>query len=214
MNQLKNSVRVFIAAGLVMAAAAAVHADAPATQPVGSPADSPDVKAIRDQLLKWDKEAADMSLEDMRKTYHTENDREAKYLDFVAHETWEACKTEKAVREKWGADADAKFSHSIGMSTFEDDQKADIKIDGDHATVTWSYKESTPLSMIKVDGHWLNDAHAMFEAGLKEDPNIESEKHSQAKLMKQARDDISAGKFDDADAFIADFKTKLEAGGN
>jgi len=49
----------------------------------------------------------------------------------------------------------------------------------------------------------------VFEQQLKNNPNLETERFSTGKLMKQAREDIDAGKFDDADSFIADLKTKL-----
>ena len=185
----------------------------PATQP----ADSPAMKEVRQQLLDWDKQTGKMSLEEVRKTFHTENDREATYFDWVAHEAWEASKTELAVREKWGPEGDAKFLHVQGGTTVEDDQACDINVDGNHAIASWKIEGTTPLPMIKIDGHWLVDGHATFERLRKDDPNPETDKHDSAALMKQARQDIDSGKFDDVDSFIADFQKKATAapeGGN
>jgi hypothetical protein len=183
--------------------ALAVHAD---EQPTTQSADLPAVKEVRDKIVEWDKTYPTMSLEDVRKTFHTENDREAKYYDWMAHETWEGSKTEKAVRDKWGSDADAKYMHPQGGSTIEDDQVCTIKVDGDHAVASWKIENSQPLSMIKIDGHWLVDGHTMFEQGIKDNPNMDENTPSTARLMKKAREDIEAGKFDDADSFIADFQ--------
>jgi hypothetical protein len=212
--------RTLLAAGLlstvltvptVFTAAGSARADAPATQP----SDAPEVKAIRDQLLDWDKKAPTMSLEETRKEFHSDNDKEARYLDFMAHESWEAAKTQQAVRDKWGAEAETRFAHLLGSSTAEDDQVCTIKVDGDHATVSWdNIKNSSPVAMIKVDGHWFADGHALYAQATADNPNQEPEQHPMGKVMKQAREDLTAGKFDDADAFIADFKSKIGADGN
>jgi hypothetical protein len=185
------------------------HADVPATQPTTKPVDTPEVKVVRDTLLQWDKDEGKMSLEQVRKLYHTDNDREAVYMDWLAHENWEEGKTEQAIRDKWGNAAAAQFAHLQDGSTFEDDQVCDIKVDDDRAVATWNIKDFTPLPMIRVDGKWLVDGHAMFEQGLKGNPKMETDRQSTGKLMKSARDDIEQGKFDDADSFLADFKKKL-----
>ena len=187
------------------------YADEPATQPTTQPADTAEVKVVRQQLLAWDNDIPKMSLEECRKTFYTQNDREAVYSDWAAHEGWEANKTEQAVRDKWGPEADAKFAHLIGYTSREDDAVCHIQVDGDHATISWDLKDMTPQKLIKVDGKWLNDMHAEFQDQLKLDPNMETDRRDTAKLMTQAREDIASGKFDDADSFIADFKNKFES---
>jgi hypothetical protein len=194
----------------------ALRADGPATQPAAAPstqpADSPDVKEVRQQLLQWDADEAKMSLVDYRKTYHTENDREAEYADYLAHDTWETGKTEQAVRDKWGADADQQFCRLVGFSTREEDAVCAIKVDGNHATASWdNIKDMKPEKLIKVDGHWLTDVHAMWDDWIAEDPTMETDRRPTGKLMKQARDDISDGKFDDADSFVKDLQAKMQA---
>jgi hypothetical protein len=180
------------------------HADAPV--------DTPEVKAVRDLLLDWDKNDPKMSLEEARKCYHTTNDKEATFFDYIAHENWEEAKLQQAVRDKWGAQAEAKFAHYQGGSTLEDDQICQIKVDGDHATVTWpDIKDATPLQLIKVDGKWLVDGHALYEEAVKDDPTKAPAQPANAKLYKQAAADIVAGKFDDVDEFISDFKAKSAA---
>jgi hypothetical protein len=177
-----------------------------------APADTPEVKTLRDLLLDWDKNDAKWSLEQERKCYHTTTDKEATYLDYIAHENWEEAKLQQAVRDKWGADAEAKFAHFLSASTLEDDQVCEIKIDGDNATVTWAnIKDSTPLKMVKVDGHWLVDGHALYEEAVKEDPTKAPNQPPMGKIMKQSAADIAAGKFDDIDEFMSDFKAKYTA---
>jgi hypothetical protein len=195
----------------------ALRADEPATQPAAAvpstqPADSADVKEVRQQMLEWDADLAKMSLADFRKTFHTENDREAEYADFLAHDTWEAGKTEQAVRDKWGADADQQFCRLVGFTTREEDATCTIKVDGNHAVASWdNIKDMKPEKMIKVDGHWQSDVHAMWDDWIAENPNMETDKNPIGKKMKQARDDIAAGKFDDADSFVGDLKAKMQA---
>jgi hypothetical protein len=179
-------------------------------KPAAAPVDSPEVKEVRDQLIDWDKNDAKMTLEQERKCYHTDNDKEAQFMDFVAHENWEESKTQQAVRDKWGPEAEAKFAHLLSGSTIEDDQVCDIKVDGNHAVATWSnIKDSTPLTLVKIDGKWLVDGHAMYEEAVKDDPAKAPEQHGTARIMKQATADIADGKFDDADGFLSDFKAKL-----
>jgi hypothetical protein len=181
-------------------------ADMPTTAPIDSPAE----KEVRQQIIAWDNDMPKMSLAECRKCYYTQTDREAVYTDWQAHENWEANKTEQAVRDKWGPEADAKFAHVAGYSSREDDAVCHIKVDGNRATLTWDLKDMTPEILIKIDGHWLIDQHSEFADWLKTDPTMETDRRSTGKLMRQAREDIAGGKFDDADAFIADFKNKWE----
>jgi len=191
---------------LLLMAFSAARAEPPATQP----ADSPQEKALREQLLKWDTDAPKMSLEAFRKTFHTENEREAVYTDWLAHEGWECNKTEQLIRDKWGPEADAKFAAFVGFSTLEQDRVCQIKVDGNHATVSWDIKDMKPEQFVKIDGQWYSDVHAMFDDWLKENPTMETDRRSTGKIMRTAREDIDSGKFDDVDSFLADFKTKWE----
>jgi hypothetical protein len=186
------------------------HAEVSATQPTTRLADSPQVQAVREQLLAWDRDYPKMSLEECRKTYYTQSDREAVYCDWEAHESWEANKTEQAVRDKWGPEADAKFAHIIGYTSREDDAVCHIQVEGDHAIISWDMKDMTPEKLVRVDGHWLIDMHSLFADRLKDDPNTETNRYSTGKMMARARQEIDSGKFDDADSFIADFKNKWD----
>ena len=208
---MRMTIVILLGANLLTGTAIPALADPPASQPATAPTDAAEIKTIRNTLVDWDTNSAKMSLAEMRQTYHTENDREAVYADWLAHESWEAAKTEQAVRDKWGADGDTQFARAIGGSTREEDQVCDVKIDGNHATVSWNIKEMKPQSLIKVDGHWLTDLHAMFDGWLKDDPNMETDHRPTGKLMKQAVEDINADKFDDVESFVKDFQTKLQS---
>jgi hypothetical protein len=201
-------VRSFIALGFTICfLTALVHADGPTT----APADSPAVKEVRDTFIDWNKKCAGWTLAQVRQIFHTTTDREAIFADFTAHEVWEESRTQRAVLEKWGAEVEAKFAHADGTDTVTDDLAADITVDGDHATVTFKVKEIQAVPMIKVGGHWLMDMHAMCEGLEKANPDYDKNLTGTAKLMKQAAADITANKFDDADAFLADIKPKLDA---
>jgi hypothetical protein len=202
---------IVLAAGLCMMLALPASADQPATAPV---ADDPAVKEVRDTLLGWDKTGADMSLEQTRKLLHADNEREMLYADYLAHESWQETKTQEAVRRKWGSEIEAKFAHLCGSSTLEDDQAADIKVTGDHAAVNWPIKELSTQYLVKVDGKWVVDIHPSFVAQLKDDPLLDKHHVHTARMMKQAAEDIVAGKYDDADSFLADIKEKLSEVGS
>jgi hypothetical protein len=203
---LKSVLTSVLGPSVVLLLIAAVHADPPATQS----AESAEIKEVRRAILDRDDAAPKMSLQDYRKTYFTQNDREAIFCDRQAHDAWEAGRTEEAVREKWGVAADAAFAHQCGFTSPEDDQVCHVKVDGDHAVISWDLKGTEPEELIKVDGQWLTDMHAMFERHLKENPDFDSMRFPIAKLFKDARADIDSGKFDDVDSFLADFKTKME----
>ena len=185
-----------------------LHADPPTSQPTTMPADTPAVGEVRKQLLDWDIQMPKMSLEQFRKTFHTENEREALYCDFLAIDNLESLKTEQAIRDKWGPDADAQFAHLTGYSTIEDDAVCQISVDGSHANVSWHLPNMKPEKFVKIDGHWLADNHAMFADWLKDDPQMETDKYPSGKLMKQLRADIGSGKYEDLASFIADFRAK------
>jgi hypothetical protein len=220
MRLFKSIFALIIASG----ATVPVHAGAPATAPTISattapttaPVDSPDAVAVRQQLTDWDKSGATISLADLRKFYHTTTDREASFMDRIAHENWEECKTERAILSTWGLDAQKQFAHLLGDSILQDDEVCKVKVDGEHAVVSWDIKEIADLPMIKIGSHWFADGHVLFEDAIKDDPDVETNRHSDLKLVKQARADITSGKFDDFDSFFADFKQKMDAptGGN
>jgi predicted RNA-binding protein Jag len=173
-------------------------------------ADNAMQKEVRDRMLDWDDNAFKLSLVDFRKTFYTENEREATYADYLAHDQWEVLKTEMAIRQKWGAEADAQFASMMGFTTREQDLAAHIEVTDNHAVITWDIKDSRPDKMIKVDGKWLDDVHALWDQMLADDPNFETNHVTNAPLMKQIRADIADGKYDDADSCIKDIKTKLE----
>jgi hypothetical protein len=180
-------------------------AQLPATQP----ADSPETKEVRQAILDRDDSAAKLSLEEFRKTYYTQTEREAVYCDRLAHDGWEAGKVEQRVRDKWGPKADADFAHFCGFSSREDDAVCHIQVDGDHAVLSWDIKGTAPESLVRINGRWFTDMHAMFEKHQKENPNFDAIHFPIARFFTSARTDIDAGKYDDADAFMADFKAKL-----
>jgi hypothetical protein len=173
-------------------------------------ADTPAQKEVRDAMLNWDDNASKLSLADFRKTFHTENEREAVYADYAAHHEWEVLKTEMVIRQKWGPEADAQFAELMGFTTREQDLSAHIEVNGDHAVITWDIKDSHPDHMIKVDGKWQDDIHGLWDDMVADNPNFETEHPATNPLMKQIRADIADGKYDDADSCIKDVKTKLE----
>jgi hypothetical protein len=201
---------LFLGAAVFLFWNGTTRAEDPTTAPAGE-ADKAAVKQIRESLEHWNKACADWSLADVRKIYHTENEREATYADYVAHECWEDAKTQKLVRDKWGAEAEAKFAHIFGTDTLEDDLSADITVNGDHATVQWKTKDIQRTPMIKIDGNWVIDIHPIFQDALKNNPHVDENPLTTGKLMKQAATDIKDGKFDDADSFLADFKKNYDA---
>ncbi len=65
------------------------------------------------------------------------------------------------VQQKWGGDAGDQITHALGGETTADILAADLKIDGDHATLTWK-DENPPLPMIRIKGLWKVDLAALI----------------------------------------------------
>jgi hypothetical protein len=181
--------------------------DAPTTAPS---ADTPDVKELRDTLIGWNKVCSTWTEADYRKLYYTTSAKESTHTDYEARQDWEQGKAQQLVRDKWGPIIEARFAHAYSTDTIEDDQTAQITIDGDHATIVWQEKVIEKTKMIKVDGHWLMDMHATFDRDLLEDPEPDKDGMKMESLMRQCAADIAAGTFKTANAFISDFEKKYD----
>jgi hypothetical protein len=197
----------FVVALLLCLLANLAHADTPTTAPI---ADTPAVKELRDTLIQWNTVCSTWTEADYRKLYYTANPKESAHTDYEARQDWEQGKTQQLIREKWGPLIEARFAHAYSTDTIEDDQTAQITVNGDHATIVWQEKVIEKTQMIKVDGHWLMDMHATFDRDLVEDPEPEKDGEKMENLMKQCAADIAVGTFKDPNAFIRDFEKKYD----
>jgi hypothetical protein len=66
------------------------------------------------------------------------------------------------VQKKWGASAADDITHALGGYTTADEDAADLKIDGDHATVAWK-DNSAPLKLVRINGQWKIDLGATLQ---------------------------------------------------
>ena len=185
-------------------------AESPTSRPTTGPvADTPAVKEIRDTLIEWNKLGSTWAEADYRKKlYYTANAKESTHTDYEARQDWEQGKAQILIRDKWGPAIEARFAHAYSTDTIEDDQTAQITVNGDHATIVWQERVIEKTAMIKVDGYWLMDMHATFDRDLLEDPEPEKDGAQMEALMKQCAADVTAGTFKDPNAFIRDFEKK------
>ena len=188
--------------------AGAGPATAPATQPTTAPAAaSADERAVRDRLLAFTRDFPTDTLAQVRATLYDKTDAEQKYDDAVAHYVWRTNQTMKAVRDKFGPEAEGKFGHLVGMDTVEQDRAATIHVTGDHATVDYPDKALTADHFIRVDGQWLLDGPTYYADAVKN--NSTTVDAGSVEAMHQAGLDVTAGKYADVAALIADVKDTL-----
>jgi len=114
------------------------------------------------------------------------------------------------VEKKWGASAADDITHVLGGYTSADEDTADLKIDGDHATVAWK-DDSSPLKMVRVNGQWKIDLAATLKL-INESPDdyIEGFRRMSS-LLADFADAIDAEKFKTAEQATADAKRRVAA---
>ncbi len=165
-----------------------------------------DAGAVRGQLLAYTRSFATDPLPAVRKAFYAlaadgaDADRDARYA-------WRSAQAIAAVRAKWGAAAEAKFAHAVGVDTADDDRAATIAVDGDHATVHYAVSTIRNDHLIRVDGRWLLD-EAAYRADLAGDA-LPPDAQYPAPAMRQAAEDVEAGKYDDVDDLIDAVEEKL-----
>jgi hypothetical protein len=106
-------------------------------------------------MLGWHIE--DWTSAEAQKAYHATTDEQKKLAQAMSEQLVAEAKLQKAVRDKWGKDAEATFAHLIGGTTHEDDQAATETGDGDHAIIHWSVDGVGPMFMVRVNNQWKID---------------------------------------------------------
>lgn len=86
--------------------------------------------------------------------YRATDEKEKKLADAIAHADVELAHLQKAVEQKFGKELGQAVVHAAGAQDLDDVEAANVKIEGDKATVEWKRKDSQPLSLVKVDGKW------------------------------------------------------------
>jgi hypothetical protein len=84
----------------------------------------------------------------------------------------EVSRVEKALRDRFGQKAVNDFDHAIGEHSEEDARQADYKVNGDKATVIYPGETEPALHLIRINGAWKLEMHAILkdlsEADLKQ----------------------------------------------
>ncbi len=160
-----------------------------------APADPPDAHDVREQLLAYTRDFAGQDQATVRRAFCASARADRAACDRDADYVWRSSQAMAAVRDRWGAAAEAKFGHVIGADTVEDDAAAQVRVTDTHATV--AYPGGTPPDdhLVKVDGKWLLDEAAYRDARPVAEPYPTT-------AMKEVVDDVRDGQYDDVDDLI------------
>jgi hypothetical protein len=175
----------------------------PTTQPL----------SVQDQMAKWQDEFDQDTPEQVIPEYsaHTDQQR-AMARDFADYGVASNQIIEHA-RAKFGPVVEMAVAHATYSDCRDDDKSATIKIDGDHATVTFKSDNITQLLMVKEDGRWKVDLagyEKLYGANSSIRDMLDETRQSTA-IMKQADADLAQGKYDSGFALITDLTNKLNA---
>lgn len=140
------------------------------------------------------------------KAVTTGTDEQMKGLERMVPAVAEVKKMVDAATAKWGKDN--PIAKQFGSMTSREKMidEADIKENGDTATITYKEQGVTPDTLVKKDGQWKFDLSSM-----KEMPNEDMTK-KMADAARQTADDIAKGKYDSAEKAMAGFGAKMMGG--
>jgi hypothetical protein len=128
--------------------------------------------------------------------YHADNDQERRAARALAEVDLATARVQQKVKEKFGPAAVDVFLHAARNVTQKDLDEADVKVDGDRATVIW--KSSQPkVPMVKVDGKWrVSVAGVLANLGKDVDVDrLEKTCHEVTRELKRTGEELSAGEY-------------------
>jgi hypothetical protein len=142
---------------LMLCFTANIRAEVPATQPASG------TMSPRETFLYWVDHLDSMSVDDLMRTYVVSDDKQKAVATSLAEEVVAMTKLQKAVRDKWGKDAETEVLRACQSDTREDDEQADITVAGNHATIKFKRDEITPFLLVRIDGQWKVDIGSMID---------------------------------------------------
>jgi len=162
----------------------------------------------KETLKSWNFEEA--TVDKVLPWYQATTDDEKKLARSMAVQSIASTRLSKAVREKWGHDAETVITHLCLTETHEDDDAAPVVIEGDHATLTFNVPDMAPLFLIRTNGVWRVDTAAYVNAlGAQLQTAVTYCDQSAVEYDKLA-DAVIAGKFSTAQEAIDALKKAVE----
>jgi hypothetical protein len=176
-------------------------------------ADPPPVQntSIKELVKQWNKLSEDGTVDDILKVYSAKTDKAKEMSRDMAEQSIAEAKLQKAVRSKWGAEAEQKLAAVCGADTAKDDDDAEEVIKDDHAMLKFKNESMPPLILVKSGGDWKIDcdAYVMGLGGKLKDG--EKAMRAITAAVKDPSKELAAGTFPTAAKRVASLKLKLEA---
>jgi hypothetical protein len=125
------------------------------------------------------------------------DEKERKVAEVLANYSLAVARTESTVRQKWGPAADDDFVHALGEKTDADIDQAEVEIHDDHAVVIFKGDDSSPMVLIRLDGHWKVDTGEAIKQTEKQGSVEAWTKYSNdvIGLLKRVDRDLAADKY-------------------
>lgn len=177
-------------------------ADTPTTNPTAG-------MSAHATLLYWADHIESESVDDTLSTYNFSDDTQKRVAVSMAKYDVAMSRLQKAVREKWGKDAEIALQRACRGDTREDDVQADVTETGDHAIIKYKREELQPLSMVRVDGQWKVDTAGLIaQSGTTPEQNV-SYGDQCTVILNYTRECFDAGKYSAADQLVGEIGPRL-----
>jgi hypothetical protein len=118
---------------------------------------SPWPTGLRETLKAWNTEAEEKTVDEILPWYQAGADDEKRLARSLATQAISTARLLKAVRAKWGHDAETVITHLCLTDTPEDDDAATASVHGDHVTVSFAVPGIAPLFVVHTNGAWRVD---------------------------------------------------------
>jgi len=178
-------------------------ADVPQTQPAAG------TMSPKETLLYWVDHFDSMSVDDLMRTYLVSDDKQKSVARSVAEEGIAMTKLQKAVRDKWGKDAETAVLRACQTDTREDDEQADVTMAGDHATIKFKREEITPLPLVHSDGQWKLDIGALIDQYGQGADHLDSNLRQCTVIFNYTIECLAGGKYSSADQLANEISGRL-----
>ena len=167
--------------------------------------------SIKDLVKEWNKRAAEASVDDLLKTYAATTDKAKQLAHEMAEQAVSVGKLQKAVRAKWGVDAEQRVAAACASDTVKDDDEAAVIIKEDHGVLKFRNESISPLLLVKSGGDWKIDSDAYVAALGQHVPEAEKAMRAITATIQATSKQLAAGTFFSADDLVASLKKGIDA---
>lgn len=181
----------------------------------GPPAEKPASLSPKETMIDWSRRATSMTVDDAMEMFAYRGDKEKSCAKSHAEESVALAQLQKAVREKWGKDAEANILHACGADTVEDDETIQVTISGpkgENARVKFKGEDvsAPPLLVRGDDGKWRFSVEDMLATDALPFDDSQAFTRRYTALFGSMRDGIVQGKYKTVDKLENDLKAELK----